>query len=100
MRVVFTEIAEQTQEKIIEFLANQWTEKEIAVFLNDVENLLHDLENDKFRMYQKYSKTIRSALIGKNHVRVYFQKNNNSLIKILLFFDVREDPNKLFDYIK
>lgn len=46
-------------------------------------------------MFQEYSKNIRSALIGKNHIRMYFRKKNKDTIEVLLFFDTRQDPEKL-----
>lgn len=100
MRVVFTEIAEETHEGIIEFLSFQWTEREINIFLNDVDDLLKNLETGKFLQYQEYSDDIRSALIGKKHVRVYFRKENKNLIKILLFFNTRQNPDKLFEFLR
>lgn len=94
MRVVFSKIAEFTRDRIIEFLADQWTQTEIEIFLDDIEILKKNLEEEKFLMYQFYSRNIRSALIGQKHVRVYFKKQKNE-INVLLFFDTREDPQKL-----
>ena len=65
MRVVFTEIAEETHEGIIEFLSFQWTEREINIFLNDVEKVGNNLEEGNYMLFQKSRFKTRSALIGK-----------------------------------
>lgn len=100
MQIDISEIGKLTLKENIDFLKFLWSNKEMTVFLEDVENLISNLKNGQFSQYQKYSCNINSALIGKKHVRVYFKKENENLIKILLFFDVRKDPNKLFDLLK
>ena len=100
MQVEFTELAKITLKKNIEFLKTVWTDKEVEEFLDDVENLTLTLKEGKFLMFQEYSKNIRSALIGRKHVRVYFKLQNKNLIKILLYFHTKEDPKKLREYLK
>lgn len=45
-------------------------------------------------------KDIRSALIGKKHVKMYFRKENETQINVLLFFDMRQNPEKIIDLLK
>ena len=100
MQVEFTELAKITLKKNIEFLKTVWTDKEVEEFLDDVENLTLTLKEGKFLMFQKYSKNKRSALIGRKHVRVYFKIENESLIKILLYFETRENPHKILELLQ
>ncbi len=65
MRIVFTEIAEESYQKILEFLSYVWTEKEITVFINDVEKVGNNLEEGNYMLFQKSRFKTRSALIGK-----------------------------------
>ncbi len=100
MQIEFSKIAKISLKKNIDFLEKVWTRKEINVFLDDVDHLTLSLKENKFLQFQRYSENIRSALIGKNHVRVYFRKENENLIKVLLFFDVRQNPDELFELLK
>jgi plasmid stabilization system protein ParE len=100
MRIIFSKVANQSYENIIEFLSQTWTEKEIGMFIDEAEKVINKLKEGKFRLYQKYSKDIRSALIGKKHVRMFFQKENDSQIKVLLFFDMRQDPQKILGLLQ
>ena len=99
MQVRLSKIAKSTLQHQINFLEMIWTQKEIIVFLKDVKRVISDLENGKHRQYQKSFLNTRSALIGKNHVRIYFRKENKNLITILLFFDMRQDPQKIIDLL-
>jgi len=99
MQIEFSEIAKQTLRNQIVFLENVWSNREIVVFLKDIRKVSDDLKKGKFTHYPKYSCDIRSALIGKKHVRMFFRKENDDLIKVLLFFDMRQDPQKLLDLL-
>ncbi|MEC3875750.1 hypothetical protein [Chryseobacterium salviniae] len=98
MRIIFSKVANESYENILEFLSQTWTEKEIGVFIDEAEKVIDKLKEGKFRLYQKYSKDIRSVLIGKKHVRMFFRKD--SQIQILLFFDMRQDPQKILELLQ
>lgn len=100
MRVVFTKIAERSYEDILCFLSAIWSQKEMDIFINDTEKIINQLKAGKYLMFQKSIFSTRSALIGKKHVRMYFRKENENQIKVLLFFDVRQDPEKIIDLLK
>ena len=100
MRIVFSEIADQSYEKILEFLSKVWTEKEVEIFINDTESIVDELKVSNYLMFQKSRFKTRSALIGKKHVRMFFIKEHENLIKVLLFFDMREDPKKIPNLLK
>jgi len=100
MQIEFSKIAKQTLHDQIEFLEKTWTKKEIINFLRDIKKVSENLRDNKLEMYQKYSKNIRSALIGKRHVRMFFKKESENKIIVLLFFDMRQDPRKIFDILK
>ncbi len=99
MQIKFSKTARISLKENIDFLKAVWTTKEIIAFLDEVEELNEILKSGKFKLYQKYSKNIYSALIGKKHVRVYFRKEKVNVIKILLYFYVRQNPEKLNDLL-
>lgn len=99
MQVEFSEIARQTLLENIEFLNKVWTRREVTAFLNDVKRITDDLETGKYPQFENSSRKTKSVLIGKKHVRMFFRKENEDLIKVLLFFDMRQDPQKLLDLL-
>lgn len=99
MQVEFSKIAEQTLIENIEFLKKIWTNREIVIFLEDVKKIANDLEDGKYQQFQKSIRNTRSVLIGKKHVRMFFRKEETKII-ILLFFDMRQNPQKIFDLLK
>jgi len=100
MRIIFSKVASRSYENILEFLSQTWTEKEIGIFIDEAEKITNQLKEGKFRLFQKYSKDIRSALIGKKHVRMFFRKESDDQIKVLLFFDMRQDPQKILELLQ
>lgn len=100
MQVEFSEIAKKTLAENIEFLRKVWTHREIVNFLEDVKRITADLENGKYLQFQNSFQKTKSVLIGKKHVRMFFRKENDAKIKILLFFDVRQDPQKILDLLQ
>lgn len=100
MQIEFSEIAIKSLRDQIIFLEVTWTNKEIISFLKDIRKVSDDLKENKFNIYQQYSKDIRSALIGRKHVRMFFKKENGEKIIVLLFFDMRQNPERLNEVLK
>ena len=100
MQVEFSEIARKTLAENIQFLRKLWTNREVINFLGDVKRITNDLENGKYSQFQNSSHFTKSVLIGKKHVRMYFRKENKNQIKVLLFFDMRQNPEKIIDLLK
>lgn len=100
MQVEFSEIARQTLIENLEFLKQVWTNREIVIFLEDVKKITNDLEDGKYQHFQKSTRNTRSVLIGKKHVRMFFRKESETKIIILLFFDMRQNPQKILDLLK
>lgn len=100
MQIEFSEVATKTLRDQIAFLEMTWSSKEIINFLQDINKVSATLRENKFKIYQEYSRGIRSALIGKKHVRMFFRKENETKIIILLFFDMRQNPQKILDLLK
>ena len=99
MQIEFSKIATQTLRENIRFLEQAWTNREIVNFLIDIKKVVDDLEEGRYKHFQKSLGKSRSALIGKKHVRMYFRQDENK-ITVLLFFDVRQNPEILSDLLK
>lgn len=99
MEIKYTEIAKQSLQENVDFLLKIWTIKEINTLLDDIQKVLTDLHDGKWKQFQKSPFKTRSALIGKKHIRMYFREDKDS-IKVLLFFDTRQDPQKIIELLK
>lgn len=100
MQVEFSEIAKRTLADNIQFLRKTWTNKEVVNFLQDVKRITIELENGNYNQFQNSLHFTKSTLIGKKHVRMYFRIENENQIKVLLFFDMRQNPEKIIDLLK
>lgn len=100
MQVEFSRIAQKSLRENIEFLEKTWTRREVVHLLFDIKNVTDELEAGRYNQYQKSQFKTRSALIGKKHIRMFFRKEDENSIKILLFFDLRQDPKKILDFLK
>ena len=100
MQVEFSEIAKKTLTENIEFLRKVWTNREIVIFLEDVKRITDELENRNYSQFQNSFQKTKSVLIGKKHIRMFFRQENDTLIKVLLFFDMRQDPQKILDLLQ
>ncbi|WP_312345030.1 hypothetical protein [Chryseobacterium binzhouense] len=101
MQVEFSEIARKTLAENIQFLRKIWTNREIVNFLQDVKRITNDLENGQYSQFQNSrDDSIKSVLIGKKHVRMFFRKEIEMQIKVLLFFDMRQNPEKIIELLK
>ncbi len=98
MEITTSKIGKQTLKESIEFLEKIWSSKEVDLFLQDVENVIFELKNNRHLKYPKFYKNIRSVLIAKRHVRMFF-KVEKAQITILLFFDMRQDYKKIKDFL-
>ena len=85
MQIIYSEIAKITLKENIEFLKLLWTPKEVDIFLSDVENVLKNLNDGNFKIYKIEKKNVRSVLIGRKHVKMYFRKESKDLIRVILF---------------
>ncbi|MCY1663340.1 hypothetical protein [Chryseobacterium sp. SL1] len=100
MQIEFSEIAKKTLAENIEFLKRVWTNREVVIFLEDVKRITNDLENGKYSQFQSSFHKTKSVLIGKKHVRMFFRKESDDQIKVLLFFDMRQDPQKILELLQ
>lgn len=99
MRVIFTEVADRSFGDIQNFLRQLWTQREMETFVNDTEKVVQRLKLGQYKHFQKSKFNTRSAHIGKRHVRMYFRKSGDT-ITVLLFFDVRQNPENISAFLK
>jgi plasmid stabilization system protein ParE len=93
-RILWTDNALSELSETIEYLEENWTEKEIENFANELEHTI-ELISKSPEMFQssKKKKGIRRAVV-MNLNSLYYRKRKDS-VEILSFFANRKDPNDL-----
>lgn len=97
MKVVLTELAEETLREITDFLKHKWTQRELDSLLQDYYAFLSSLDDKiiKPRVYKTFDSKIHYALIGKKQVTIFFEFESEQTIKILLFWANKKNPSLL-----
>lgn len=82
----------RTFDKIIRYLENKWTEKEIENFIKATESIVTYI-SENLQMFRKTNKkNIHEALVTPNNLLIY--KNYSSHIDLITFWDTRKNPRK------
>ena len=92
LNINWTAEAKQTYGNILEYLQEEWSIKEVEVFIERTENLLLIIAQQPYIFKASAYKQIRQAIIGKQNSLFYLVKNNG--IFLLAFWDNRQNPVK------
>lgn len=91
--VIWSPVAKLTYYQILEYLEEKWTEKELKVFINRTEEVInHIRKNPRLYPYSRESKTFKCVVVKQVSLFYQFKQQN---IELLLFWDNRQDPEKL-----
>ena len=93
-RVVISPIAEKKLEALLEYLLVEWSLKVKTNFIKRLDDYLQIIkqEPESFPESEKVS-GLRRCVITKQ-ISIYYEFNDKE-IRILSFFDTRQDPGKL-----
>ncbi len=92
--IVWSPKALQKFEHNISLLQANWTDREIANFVNRVNDILYNIRSNP-GMYRKSGKgKVREVVITRQIILLYETKRNK--VELLTFFDTRQNPNKKF----
>jgi plasmid stabilization system protein ParE len=87
--------AEDTFDEIIEYLENNWTEKEIQDFVQKAQKVIGQIEENPYQFKASRFQKIRKALITKHNSLFYFVNEAEKVIELYAFWDNRQNPKKL-----
>ena len=92
-KILWTDFALSELENTIEYLEENWTERELRNLAVEIEETLNLLSHNP-NLFQKsdIKKEIRRVVVAK-HNTLYYRINNNS-IEIISFFSNRQSPKK------
>lgn len=100
MRIKYSDDAISSLEEVVDFLKDNWTQKEIDVFELEFDNFLNNVK-ENFIVYPKVPnfKNLQVALIGNKQVKVYFHCDIE-VLELILFLPSKADLKKLSYILK
>lgn len=92
LEIVWTPEADKEFERIIDYLLNKWSEKDVSQFVTTTDKII-DYISIYPKMFRKTNKrNVHEALITEHNLMVY--RVMKSRIDIITFYDTRQDPKK------
>jgi plasmid stabilization system protein ParE len=94
-KIIWTIPALNSFQQNIDYLNENWTEKEVFAFTEKVNDILHLIREqpELFRKSSKY-KNVHRAVVMKQITLVYQVKPRKREIELLIFWDNRKNPAK------
>lgn len=96
MKIIWTYTAKKTFTKIIEYLFENWTVKEVQKFADETRTTLRQIEENPYMFKaSKKKNNIRIGFVNKLVSLFYRVRPRKDEIELLRFWDNRQDPKKL-----
>jgi plasmid stabilization system protein ParE len=95
-QVLWTATGKKSFDQIILWLKENWSDKEVVRFVTKTEHLINNLElhPETCRPSLK-RKNVRIAILDKHTQLIYHYDKKLSIITILLFWGMKQNPSKL-----
>jgi plasmid stabilization system protein ParE len=93
-KIIWAPEAIQTLEKIVIYLSDNWSDKEVSNFLDKVENTIKILEKNPSLFRGSVSQNVHEALITKHNLLLYQIVEKENKVELLIFWDTRQNPAK------
>ncbi|MBD3182970.1 type II toxin-antitoxin system RelE/ParE family toxin [Candidatus Poribacteria bacterium] len=96
MEILWTPTARHTYLKILDYLEKAWTEKETQNFISEVDCLLEQLkQNPEMFEESRKKRNVRKGFVTKYNTLYYRVRPRKKELQLLVFWDNRQDPEKL-----
>ncbi|WP_298248412.1 type II toxin-antitoxin system RelE/ParE family toxin [uncultured Christiangramia sp.] len=93
-KILWTDHALSELENTIEYLEENWTERELKNFSQELDHTIELIsKNPELFQVSKKKKNVRKAVVAKFN-NLYYRQNNDS-IEILSLFSNRQNPDKI-----
>ena len=79
-------------DRVIAYLKEDWTEKEILKFVNQTNKILGLIQSDFVKFKRSGKVDLYEVLITKHNLLIY--RDNSDRIELLVFYDTRQNPKK------
>jgi plasmid stabilization system protein ParE len=93
-KIVWSRRAYNNLAKIIRYLEDNWTEKEIVKFANELDRSIEIIKKNPLTFHpSNRNPSLRKVVVTKHNTLYY--KIEGQTIKLVTVFDTRQDPNKI-----
>lgn len=95
MIITWTPRAKSDFNKVLEYLHENWSVKEVDHFINEIDGVLKGIANNPQMFIESIKqKSVYKAFVTKHNSLFYKVKPRKKEIILLTFWDNRQDPNK------
>ncbi len=91
-KIIWSPRSEATFYQVIEYLQDNWTDKEVEVFLATTEKVINYISEYPLMFRKTNKKSIHEALVTPQNLLVY--KIFPDHIVLITFYDTRQSPRK------
>ncbi len=91
-KVIWSPEAEATFDRIIEYLDDKWTSKEIIKFIERTENVVFLLEQNPYLFRGSEKENIFEVLVTKQNLLLYQIIESKKRVELINFWDTRQNP--------
>ena len=95
-KIIWSPEAIDTFDKIIKYLSENWSAKEISNFIDDAEHTLLLLEKNPFLFRGSTKENVHEALITKQNLLLYQISESGKKVELISFWDTRQNPKRKF----
>jgi arsenate reductase-like glutaredoxin family protein len=92
LKVKWTKEAKVTYQNVLDYLKENWTQKELQKFVAKTDSILSIISYQPYAFKASAHKTVRKAVINKQNSLFYLIRDSD--IYLLSFWDNRRDPKK------
>jgi len=90
--IIWSPKAKASFDKVIKYLTENWTEKEVMNFVQKTQSLIGLISKGTVKFKKSESKNICQVPVTKQNLLLY--KSNEKQIELLVFFDTRQHHAK------
>ena len=95
-KIIWSPEAVNTFEKIIQYLSENWSSKEITSFIDDTERTVVLLEKKPFLFRGSTTENVHEALITRHNLLLYQIAKSHKRVELISFWDTRQNPDKKY----
>jgi hypothetical protein len=92
LKIFWTEEAISSYNKVIDYLIEYWTEREVVKFTDALTKKLGLLTSENVTFKSSVKKSYHEILITKHNLLIYRIKPEH--VELILFWDTRQNPKK------
>jgi plasmid stabilization system protein ParE len=95
MKISWTPTARQTYFKVLDYLSEAWTRREVENFIYKTEHTIAQIAEHPYMFKEsKKKKSVRKGFITEHNSLYYRVKPRKREIELITFWDNRQDPLK------